>query len=121
MARRYWLCKKCGTRHERTVRKCDCGGGARPKPRVPTHAKTLRDDSYEVYKKAAAEVHGIRDESCNICRRPRSQERKLDRDHDHKTGKPRGLLCVRCNRALVSWMTPEWLLAAAAYLQRSSK
>lgn len=55
-------------------------------------------------------------DQCAICGRGRSKNRKLDRDHDHHTRKPRGLLCSRCNRALPSWMTPTWLRAAYAYL-----
>lgn len=52
---------------------------------------------------------------CAICGKP-PMSRRLDRDHDHKTGKPRGLLCHRCNRHLPSWITAEWLRAAADYL-----
>lgn len=60
-------------------------------------------------------------EFCGICERPRKEvERRLDRDHDHRTGQPRGLLCHKCNRALPSWMTAEWLDAAAAYLRRAA-
>jgi hypothetical protein len=53
---------------------------------------------------------------CAICKRP-PKTRRLDTDHDHKTGRVRGLLCHRCNRALPAWVTPEWLVAARAYLQ----
>ena len=58
-------------------------------------------------------------ERCGICGKGPSATRRLDRDHDHKTGQPRGLLDHRCNRALPSWATPEWLEAAAAYLRRA--
>jgi hypothetical protein len=58
-------------------------------------------------------------EVCQICGRPPSRNRRLDRDHDHKTGVPRGLLCVKCNRALPDWCSPEWLEAAADYLRRT--
>lgn len=58
-------------------------------------------------------------EHCGICLKPRSRTKRLDRDHDHKTGLPRGLLCSRCNRALPHWVTPEWLDAAAAYLRKA--
>lgn len=57
-------------------------------------------------------------EHCAVCGRlPMS--RRLDRDHDHKTGLPRGLLCHRCNRHLPVWMTVEWLENAADYLRRA--
>jgi hypothetical protein len=59
-------------------------------------------------------ISGI--EACGICGSPR-KGRKLDRDHDHKTGLPRGLLCHRCNRSLPRWVTPEWLDKAAGYLE----
>lgn len=55
---------------------------------------------------------------CAICGRPRSEKRRLDIDHDHHDMHIRGLLCVRCNRALPSWMTAEWLRKAAEYLDR---
>jgi hypothetical protein len=58
-------------------------------------------------------------EQCGICGREPSGKRRLDRDHDHRTGEPRGLLCHRCNRALPNWVTPEWLMAAHRYLVAS--
>lgn len=52
---------------------------------------------------------------CAIC--PSTPKtRRLHVDHDHATGAVRGLLCHRCNRALPTWVTPEWLVAAARYL-----
>lgn len=87
---------------------------ARPKRRVAKHARTLRDDSYAVYVQVARDIHGVTDESCCACGKPRSQERRCDRDHEHnKTvawyGKPRGLLCGGnhgCNVLLLPWITP---------------
>lgn len=40
-------------------------------------------------------------------------------DHDHETGKVRGLLCSRCNRA-IGYMqdNPKIMLAAAGYILR---
>lgn len=110
MAKRTWLCP-CGTRNERIKRKCvnpDCSR-SRPKPRVPRHAQTLRDDDYSLYVQVAETLHGVTDESCCVCGKPRSQERRHDRDHDHKTGKPRGLACGGnrgCNVLMVPWVTP---------------
>lgn len=57
-------------------------------------------------------------ERCGICGAP-PKSRRLDRDHEHKgQGRPRGLLCAfPCNTGLKDWMTPEWLRAAADYLE----
>ena len=56
------------------------------------------------------------DGHCALCpNTPKS--RRLHVDHDHRTGQVRGLLCFPCNRALPSYVTPEWLERAAAYLR----
>ena len=104
---RYWLCR-CGVRNERIKQRCPDCGGKRPARRVPKHARTLRDDPYAVYVQAARDIHGVTDESCCVCGKPRSQERRHDRDHDHLTGKPRGLACPGnrgCNVLMVPWVT----------------
>lgn len=53
---------------------------------------------------------------CAICAAT-PKTRRLDTDHDHRTGVVRGLLCHRCNRGLPTWVTPAWLRAAATYLE----
>lgn len=59
-------------------------------------------------------------EDCNICGAKRLPgQRRLARDHDHKTGQARGILCIRCNRAIPNWMTSDWLRLAADYLDRA--
>jgi hypothetical protein len=60
------------------------------------------------------EAHGP---ACQIC--GNVPKRGLDQDHDHRTGKTRGWLCHRCNRALPTWVTPLWLVKAALYLLRN--
>jgi hypothetical protein len=76
--------------------------------------KALTDYDYAYY---LALMGGV--ERCAICGRKPTANRKLDRDHDHKTGEPRGLLCVRCNRALPDHISVEWLEEALAYLKRA--
>jgi Autographiviridae endonuclease VII len=82
--------------------------------RKPTRAKQLgvTDDEYALL----LEVQGG---GCAICG-AKPKTRRLHVDHDHKTGKVRGLLCHRCNRALPTWVTETWLLRAYGYLQRTN-
>lgn len=111
MPAKYWSCpRRCGGRWPRSMVKCRTAGceGRRPKKAVRAHARTLRDDSYAVYVQTARDIHGVTDESCCACGKPRSQERHHDRDHDHLTGERRGLLCGGnrgCNVLLVPWVT----------------
>jgi hypothetical protein len=58
-------------------------------------------------------------EFCGICGAERKPERRLQRDHCHRTGHPRGLLCFACNRWLRGFMTVEWMRSAIAYLERA--
>ncbi len=55
---------------------------------------------------------------CALCGSP-PRTRQLHIDHDHKTGRVRGLLCFRCNRALPHYMSAEWLRRAADYIERA--
>ncbi len=61
---------------------------------------------------------------CAICQRPPwgksargSYIKRLSVDHDHETGKPRGLLCSQCNFGVGNFRNnPEWLDRAIHYL-----
>lgn len=60
---------------------------------------------------------------CPICRAPpsggRGKHRKFVVDHDHHTGKVRGLLCARCNAGLGQFADSiERLNAAVCYLEK---
>jgi hypothetical protein len=56
--------------------------------------------------------------ACAICKTPADQfQRALHVDHDHVTGKVRGLLCVRCNTGLGCFKdSTENLVEALHYL-----
>lgn len=59
------------------------------------------------------------DYRCAICRTHKNRfKKRLAVDHDHVTGKVRGLLCYYCNRYVVGrHRRPELLAAAAEYLR----
>lgn len=46
------------------------------------------------------QLYRFQGELCAICRRANGASRRLSVDHDHKTGKVRGLLCRPCNDLL---------------------
>lgn len=117
-----WTCQRqaggvrCRHRNPPRARKCAECNKPRPKRRKPAHMKVLDSMSYE----RAVELFG---ERCGICGRRRKRgERRLHRDHEHKTnGRVRGLLCFRCNTALRGYMDAAWLRNAAAYLDRNGE
>jgi hypothetical protein len=60
---------------------------------------------------------------CAICKQEetatwRGRALQLAVDHDHQTGKVRGLLCGRCNPQLEAVERPGWLEKALAYLAK---
>lgn len=56
--------------------------------------------------------------ACAICQVPSSAGRYLHIDHNHSTGRIRGLLCGSCNRAIGLFKdNPTVLRLAAAYLE----
>lgn len=113
----FWTCQrvtagaKCGAHNESRRRKCYACGKAKPPKRQPAHRDALKQP-YEAFQA----LNG--GDWCGICGKEPTPMRKLDRDHDHKTGRPRGLLCWACNRQLRTWATVEWLRSAAEYLER---
>ena len=68
----------------------------------------------ETYNQRWAEQNGL----CAICGSPPFRKH-LDADHDHLTGKIRGLLCNRCNTALGNFQEEASILQKAIeYLER---
>jgi len=54
---------------------------------------------------------------CAICKKPEAHfSRRLAIDHNHKTGKVRGLLCFPCNKFKVGKFTIETITPVIEYL-----
>jgi hypothetical protein len=110
MPRKYVLCPN-GHRNDRAGgrRKCaetDCRAPLRKLPQRK-HKLILRE-GYAPFVTANEQIHGVTDESCGVCGKPRPQESHWDRDHDHRTGHARGLACSGnqgCNILMVPWVT----------------
>jgi hypothetical protein len=130
MSASYWTCPRgCGARWERSLVKCRTEGctGRRPKRRVPLHARTLRDDPYDVYAETNAAIHGRAHggewspDDCGVCGKRPTTSRHMDRDHDHVTWLPRGLACPGnqgCNPLMPKQLTLERARLIVAYLER---
>lgn len=92
--------------------------------RGPQFTARQRLRRYGVSDTEYARLLSAQDGLCGICRRPpllglgkTSQSRQLDLDHDHETGLVRGLLCIRCNRAIGLFRDrADLILNAIAYL-----
>lgn len=118
MAERKWTCqriskgKKCGIENPKRKLYCVACGKKRPPTKRPDHMKAL-DDPYEYF----VAVNG--GDFCGICGRVPEPGKKLHRDHDHRSGAARGVLCFPCNLQLKNGYTPEWHRAAADYLERA--
>lgn len=75
----------------------------------------LTVDAYEAILTA-------QDGKCAVCStdQPGGRSARFHVDHDHATGKVRGLLCFRCNTVLGAMRDePSLLTSAIAYLNRS--
>ena len=76
-------------------------------------------DDYDAMKLAQGGV-------CAICGLPQVIAKKsavpleLHVDHDHKTGKVRGLLCMRCNTGLAHVEKEGWLERVKEYLEKNT-
>ena len=84
----------------------------RRRRRYPKKHKAYLDTVRHKYEEILKAQNGM----CFLCERRPTVKRRLDMDHNHQTMQLRGLLCYPCNRAVADWMTVEWALKLAKYL-----
>jgi Recombination endonuclease VII len=107
-----WYCKSCVATFQKGWR-----------TRNPEQHKKLERKSYlkkrwglsvEEYQKMSE----AQDHKCAICQQVETENRSMAVDHDHKTGKIRGLLCRPCNTSLAQFENTDSLSRAVEYLNR---
>ena len=89
--------------HERAKELGRKWGRANPKKIMDYRLRSQFGITYEDY----CQMEQRQNSRCACCRQPETviskqagRTRRLHVDHDHKTGKVRGLLCTRCNMAI---------------------
>jgi hypothetical protein len=94
---RLFCSRECGykAKCERTKVKISVDPGFAEARREKGVAKRLKQYgiSLERYKEMLAEQNGV----CKTCHQPCRVHPRLSVDHDHKSGRVRGLLCHHCN------------------------
>lgn len=124
-------CKPCISLHSRqryasdetfrNSRLSDCDRWKRANPSRVSAVKRrshLRN-RYGLSEQDYADMFRSQRGRCAVCRQPENHpKRKLAVDHDHKTGKVRGLLCMTCN-TLLGFLEKEGRMARLLkYLQK---
>ena len=84
-------CKKCDNKYRREWRKSKS-----PEYNLNIHLRNNYGITVEDYK----EILELQNNVCAICYKICDTFTRLSVDHDHNTGKVRGLLCSDCNRGL---------------------
>lgn len=107
--RRAYL-RYCGSaKYKVVVARKNAPEKARPRTLLRRYGITQED-----YNRLFAAQKGL----CAICERPPHKGKNLSVDHDHKTGRVRGLLCTGCNVFLGRVENGEMLGRALAYLNK---
>lgn len=86
---------------------------------APAMRKMLYGITQSQYDEMLISQNGV----CAICNMSNNEkrDRALSVDHDHKTGKVRGLLCQRCNIGLGKFQDDIWIMELAIlYLKKHS-
>jgi len=115
----YSICKECkesGTRKWRSENKSVVANTAREYRNRPENALKMRLVRYNLEPEQYILMLKIQEGKCKLCfKTPETDKRPLCVDHNHVTGKVRGLLCYGCNRLMVLIDNAELLKRALAY------
>jgi len=60
----------------------------------------------------------VQNHQCPICGVDLRKEKKINIDHNHKTGKVRAILCTRCNLSIGLLENEKWIIKALKYLKK---
>jgi hypothetical protein len=83
---------------------------------MPALSKMFTKAQIDKIRRDLIQKHG---NFCGICKKPREYFKKsLSVDHNHKSGKIRGLLCYRCNKFQLGRHTIESVTALLEYLTK---
>lgn len=114
LANRKSHCRSCSSRQRGAYRRENADKN-RPKEqsRNLKRADARRMKTYGITPVDFEELKTRLNSCCAICRKPPSYKMGLCVDHDHATGKVRGLLCHKCNAALGAFNDDTNLLRSA--------
>jgi len=97
------VCQRCGGgkgKKYRDLKYCGtCTYAVRKERSRNAHARAL-EKRYGITRADYDALYAAQGGVCYICRRATGKTRRLSVDHDHATGKVRGLLCRPCNNIL---------------------
>ena len=125
-------CENGGSYYEKNKARCQARMREhyRKKMSVRENYEEFRDGrlrkQYGITLKTYWRMHKQQKGLCKICRQPETcirlgKRRILMVDHDHKTGKVRGLICQNCNHLLGHAKDSMTVLAAAIMYLKASK
>lgn len=95
---------------------------SRPKPSYIVERNRALRNKYGITHQDYVDLLAEQGGGCALCGRKPKFDKPLSVDHCHKTGRVRGILCPRCNRALAQLGDNEsGLKKAALYISNPSK
>ena len=88
----------------------------------PKHRESWLQKNYKISVQEYEDQFRAQTGICAICKRTDLSGRRLAVDHDHETGRLRGLICLKCNRGLGCFDdNKEFLANAVTYLKEANK